>query len=58
VEFDWLSAWQSVVVCGIPVTLIGAFVAASEDYDFTALLLGAMFFVLVFIAGGIPWEVV
>ena len=55
--FDWLGAFQVLVCLGIPATLFGAFVMVSEEYHEWATALFITFFVLAFIAGGIPWEV-
>lgn len=55
--FDWLSAFQVLVCLGIPTTLFGAICMITEDYNGWALAFFIMFFVLAFIAGGIPWEV-
>ncbi len=55
--FDWIGAWQTLVVFGIPVTLVCSFAALSEDHPVLGIMLAVMFFALVSIGGGIPWEV-
>ena len=55
--FDWLSAFQVLVCLGIPTTMFGAFCMIEEGYDKWAFAFFIAFFVLAFIAGGIPWEV-
>jgi cytochrome bd-type quinol oxidase subunit 1 len=55
--FDWLSAFQVLVCLGIPTTVFSAIFMVTEGYDDWAIALFITFFVLAFIAGGIPWEV-
>lgn len=56
--FNWLGAFQVLVCLGIPLTLFGTIIMVTEYQSEWAIAFFVAFFVLAFIAGGIPWEVV
>ena len=54
--FDWLGACVSLSCFGIPVTAVLAMTAISNDNIPMAVVCAVLFFGLVFLAGGLPWE--
>lgn len=55
--FDWNNALLCLVIFGVPVSMVGFLIALTEESAWLVTLFTILFFVLVFIGGGLPDEV-